>query len=653
MKNIFLQKLILKNFKGIKSKTIDFRSHETNVFGANGTGKTTLFDAFTWVLFGKDSHDRKDFNVKTILENGKTIEKTEHCVIACLSVDGEEVVLTRIYKENWVKKRGEIDAELKGHETEFYVNDVPKKSGEYSAFINEIVNENYFKFITNPKYFTAQNWKVQRDILFEIAGTISDAEIANGNEAFAKLLADLNGKSVEDYKLQINAQKKKLKDDLQAFPIRIDEAEKGKPEAEDWTSIENESLKISNQIDEIDTMMENSTKSLQAINEKNRAIQSEINELTNKQAQLVADKNAENQKIDYQNKSEKREIEFKIYTAKREVSNYQKSIENLEKNKETFASQLKALGAEFDEVNASTYVSSSDGLTCPVWQIKCADSKSLEFHQNNQKKAEETFNADKVEKLNNINKKGVSLKAELAGIDGEISKYRADINKKEAEIKELEQKLAIYPSDNAKLVEVSGESIAEWKELQRKIEAKKGELVPETPSTDNSELKAKKYDLQQLLVALHQKLAKKDQIEAAEKRIAELNAEMSKVSQLISNLEKDEFVIDEFTKAKISESEARINQRFTYVQFKLFDNQLNGAVVPTCEALINGVPYSDANTASQINAGLDIINVLSKFYGVSAPVFIDNRESVSEILPTETQIVNLIVSNQHKKLTVE
>ena len=150
----------------------------------------------------------------------------------------------------------------------------------------------------------------------------------------------------------------------------------------------------------------------------------------------------------------------------------------------------------------------------------------------------------------------------------------------------------------------------------------------------------------------NQKLAKKSQIEAAENRIAELNAEMKKIAQQISTLEKDEFIIDEFTKAKISESEARINSRFTFVQFKLFDTQINGAVVPTCEALINGVPYSDANTASQINAGLDIINVLSKFYGVSAPVFIDNRESVSFILPTETQIVNLIVSPEHKTLSV-
>ena len=529
---------------------------------------------------------------------------------------------------------------------------MPKNFGEFSAYINEIVNENYFKFITNPKYFTSQNWKVQRDILFEISGTVSDAEIANGNQKFAALLDQLNGKSIEDYKLQIQSQKKKLKADLDVIPTRIDEVERNKPEAEDWTSIENESQKISKQIEELDTMMENSTKSLQSINEKNRAIQSEINELTNKQAQLVADKNAENQKIDYQNKSEKREIEFKIETAKREILNHNKSIENLEKSKENFSSQLNALGDEFDAVNASKYESSTDGLTCPVWQIKCADSKSLEFHQNNQKKAEETFNAEKVEKLRKINEKGKTLKAELAGIDGEVAAYKGKISSAEAEIKTLEQKLAIYPSDNAKIVEVSGESIAEWKELQRKIEAKKAELLPETTSTDNGDLKAKKYDLQQLLIALNQKLTKKSQIEAAENRIAELNAEMKKIAQQISTLEKDEFIIDEFTKAKISESEARINSRFTFVQFKLFDTQINGAVVPTCEALINGVPYSDANTASQINAGLDIINVLSKFYGVSAPVFIDNRESVSFILPTETQIVNLIVSPEHKTLSV-
>ena len=652
MKNIFLQQISLHNFKGIKSKTIDFKNHETDILGANGSGKTTIFDAFTWLLFGKDSHDRKDFNIKTILENGKTIEKTEHSVTAILSVDGEEVVLKRIFKESWVKKRGELEAELKGHETEFYVNDVPKKSGEYSAYINEIVNENYFKFITNPKYFTSQNWKVQRDILFEISGTVSDAEIANGNQKFAALIDQLNGKSIEDYKLQIQSQKKKLKADLDVIPTRIDEVERNKPEAEDWASLENESNKISKQIEELDTMMENSTKSLQSINEKNRAIQSEINELINKQAQLVADKNAENQKIDYQNKSEKREIEFKIETAKREILNHNKSIENLEKSKENFSYQLNALGDEFDVVNASKYEASTDGLTCPVWQIKCADSKSLEFHQNNQKKAEETFNAEKVEKLRKINEKGKTLKAELAGIDGEVAAYKGKISSAEAEIKTLEQKLAIYPSDNAKIVEVSGESIAEWKELQRKIEAKKAELLPETTSTDNGDLKVKKYDLQQLLIALNQKLAKKSQIEAAENRIAELNAEMKKIAQQISNLEKDEFIIDEFTKAKISESEARINSRFTFVQFKLFDTQINGATVPTCEALINGVPYSDANTASQINAGLDIINILSKFYGVTAPVFIDNRESVSFILPTETQIVNLIVSPEHKNLSV-
>ena len=200
--------------------------------------------------------------------------------------------------------------------------------------------------------------------------------------------------------------------------------------------------------------------------------------------------------------------------------------------------------------------------------------------------------------------------------------------------------------------EVSGKEIPEWLELQRQIDAKKENITQYPVSGNSDEVKAEKTALQNELMTIHQKLAKKRQIEAAENRIVELNAEMKKIAQQISTLEKDEFIIDEFTKAKISESEARINSRFTFVQFKLFDTQINGAVVPTCEALINGVPYSDANTASQINAGLDIINVLSKFYGVTAPVFIDNRESVSFILPTETQIVNLIVSPEHKTLSV-
>lgn len=397
MKTIYLKSLSLRNFKGIKKLDLSFDKHETNIHGANGTGKTTVFDAFTWVLFGKDSSDRKDFNIKTLNPNGTNVEKTEHTVTAVLSVDGKEITLHRIYRENWVKKRGEADAELKGHETLFYINDVPKKAGEYAAEISEIVDESVFKLITNPQYFPAMKWQDQREILFKIAGTVSDQEIANGNREFEKLLEKLDGKKLADYKIQIAATKRKLKADLEAIPTRIDEAENAKPEAFDFVAIE---------------------------------------------------------------------------------------------------SQI------------------------------------------------------------------------------------------------------------------------EDKELQ-------------------------------------QKLSHKAIIEQQNKRVAQLSAEMKHVAQQISDLEKDEFTLETFTRAKIDEAENRINNRFSFVKFKLFDTQINGAEVETCQALINGVPYSDANTASKINAGIDIINVLCDFNDVTAPIWLDNRESVSEIIYTESQVINLIVNQEYKKLMLK
>ena len=108
----------------------------------------------------------------------------------------------------------------------------------------------------------------------------------------------------------------------------------------------------------------------------------------------------------------------------------------------------------------------------------------------------------------------------------------------------------------------------------------------------------------------------------------------------------------EFIKKKIDTLESMINKKFSYVKFKLFETQINGAEIECCKALIDGVPFSDANTASKINAGLDIINTLCEYYKITAPIFIDNRESVVSIIDCKSQIVNLIVSKPDKTLRV-
>ena len=124
------------------------------------------------------------------------------------------------------------------------------------------------------------------------------------------------------------------------------------------------------------------------------------------------------------------------------------------------------------------------------------------------------------------------------------------------------------------------------------------------------------------------------------------------MAQEIANIEKTQYTIENFIKLKVDTIENRINEKFSLVKFKLFEDQINGGQVETCEALVNGVPFSSLNTASKINAGIDIINTLCEFYNVSAPIFIDNRESVVKLLDSNSQIINLIVSESDKKLRI-
>ena len=100
MKTITLNKLVISNFKGINNLEIDF-SKITNIKGENALGKTSIFDAFTWLLFDKDSKDRKDFDVRTLDANNNIIRGLNPHVVAYLNVDDKEIKLIKTLKEKW------------------------------------------------------------------------------------------------------------------------------------------------------------------------------------------------------------------------------------------------------------------------------------------------------------------------------------------------------------------------------------------------------------------------------------------------------------------------------------------------------------------------------------------------------------------------
>ncbi|KYH35867.1 chromosome partition protein Smc [Clostridium tepidiprofundi DSM 19306] len=642
--NIILKSLKIKNFKGIKDMSIDF-GRVTNIYGENATGKTTIFDAFTWLLFDKDSRDRKDFDIKTIDNNGNVIHGLEHEVTGVLNVDGTDITLSKIYKEKWARKRGEATKEFTGHTTLYHINGVPVKKSEYQKKINDIIDENLFKLISNPLYFSnMMKWQDRRKVLLDIIGDITEARIIEFNcdlKALEQLLVD---KDIDTLKKSIMARKKALNDEIKSIPYRIDELNNSIHKL-DFEALEFRKRGIIAAIKNTEDKLLNSSK----INEEFLKKQDKLYKLKSKlkDIEYVAKDKAE---------EPLKQLEFELREAEKEKSKLKMQLYKLETDiasKESFVSsieeELEKLRNEWNLVNQETLNIPEESFICPTCK------RPLEEHDIKAKKTEmiENFNQNKAEKLAAINTTGKQKKEKMEEFKFGIERLKIEKN---SAVKKIEEVNEILAERKAKIdnftPSIDLENNKEYQEVLKQI--KELETKLSSPRIDNEikELKIKKMQLDKELEEINSQLAYKEQNEKTKVRIKELMDKEKELAQKMAELEGQEFLCEEFIKTKVELLEDSINSKFKHVSFKLFDMQINGGLSETCEALINGVPFGSANTASQINAGLDIINTLTKHYNISTPVIIDNRESINKLIECNSQIINLIVSKD-KKIRVE
>ncbi len=650
VKQITLLRLTLTNFKGIRSFTIDTQG-SVEIYGDNAVGKTTLFDAFTWLLFDKDSQNKKDFQIKTLDSRGNVLRGLDHEVEATLLIDGSQTTLRKVYSEKWTKKRGSATAEFTGHATDYFVDGVPVKMNEYKARVDQIVSEDVFKLLTSPTYFNEQlKWQDRRKLLLQVCGDVSDDEVIASNGELVRLPGILNGRSLEDHRKVIAARRAEINKELDKIPVRIDEVVRSKPDTSglDERDIEESIFTLKMQIEgrEAEEFRIRSGGEVVVKEKRLREIEGELLELKN---QLQAGT-----------------LE-KVVTKRQEVSALKGDYDDLvrqvrdkhrtiERNKQWIVErqvEVDRLRQQWHEVNSEALEHHHDE-NCPT----CGQTLPEEQLQTAHQKAQADFNRWKAERLEQITAKGKNAADEAKRLEQEndVLADMIEALEQQAALKEKEIQVAEYELNDLQAGIKDVESDPQY--IQKKQEAvviqqEIGQLqssIQDTVANVREEIAGLKSRVE----TLEQEKTKFAQIRAAEQRIEELAARERELAAEYERLEQELFLTEEFIRTKVNLLEERINSRFQFARFKLFEQQINGGLAEVCETTYNGVPYSGGlNNAARINVGLDIINTLSEHYGITAPIFIDNAEAVTSLIQTAGQQIRLIVSEKDKQLRVE
>jgi len=637
--NIELKKLTLTNFKGARNVQIDF-TKKTDILGKNESGKTTIMDAFTFLLFGKDSAGNTKFDIKTFDSNNKIIPNLEHEVKAELLLNGELNTLCRAYVEEYEK---ENKSKLKGHHFNYFVNDVPVSASEYEKYVCGIIQEDVFRLLTDPFYFNLKlDVPKRREMLTNMAGMPSDIEIAGENEAFLKLLREIEGKkTLQMLKVETSEKAKKIEKRLDEIKIRLQENDRGKPEPVDAVEIDNKILEKQSKIDEIDALINSSIEKCEAENKKIIENRAKANDL---KLQL--------QTIEFQEKEKERkrvsELNSEKNAATRKINELKPSKLELERIKMLMNERTTKLEAENAQARENykkeqeKEFTSSEKLICPLYGRDCGDLTAIEKFEKDKQEAESKFFLLKMSTCEEIIRFGKANNEIIEENNRKIAEIVKSICEIDEEIKELEKTSNLPEATETPLSEIL-EHNEEYKKLLNEIQLLKNES--EITSPDNSELKMQKKSLQDEIYVLKESLSANKTIADITNREDELLKEEKTLTGELSMLHKTEDTILAFNHAKMEYLETKVNGMFSICKFNLFEKLINGNEVEICEATANGIPFRTQNNAMRINMGLDIIKTFSDFYGVKAPIFIDNAESVNELFETNSQMIRLIVTN--------
>ena len=672
---ITIKEMIVRNFKGISNFELVAKGNNLDVRGDNGTGKTSLYDAFLWCLFGKNSQDQSDtkFDWKPLDQDGNERHRLETFVNVEFDIDGVAKVFSRTITEKWTKKRGSIVDTFDGHTTAYHIDGLKVTQKDYKAEIEALGGESLFQMLTKVNYF-AEVMKAddRRKILLEMAGDVSVSDVIASNKELAKLPDILDGKSVEERTALVKQAMKQVNKDIKELPGRIDEAQRSLPDIEELDKQELSTRKLSLQADlsrAQDELSAAKTNQLGAELKARRAeLKAKFAEAERLYALDEAKKSADALALEQDKLNRMRESSARVESERHEaMSNLRKAKDG----RESAENEIRKLEkwnedarSEFEKLQSETFPEFDEHrLTCPVCGQNYGEEKMAEIKAKyEQEKA--GFNEMKSDKLKDIRSQGKKNAAEIKLLKSDIEEGSDYIKELELKIKELDSLLEIKAKDIAEQANRIKDLTKEAPTFRTTPEAK---VLIEEGEAINAKLESLDRDQAAVVLEIESKvgaiLAEITEVNdllyrfelhaKQQERVDELIAKEQSLGLKFGELEQQLMVLEEYVRTKVSLLTETINNQFRIVKFKLFDTAINGGLIECCEPTVGGANYSTGlNNAARINAGLDIINALMNHYDLHLPLFVDNAESVNELIEVDTQVITLSVS-QDKKLTVK
>ena len=651
-----IKSLRLENFQGLKAATFDFEGQSASIYGDNATGKTTVYNAVTWLLFDRPSTGAKNYTPKTKGPEGD-LHYLDHAAEARFIMDdGRLVTLRKVFRENYKKKKGSATAEFDGHSVDFFIDGVPVKEKEYTATLMAFCGgAEKMKMLTMPHYFAEDMaWDARRKILLEICGDVNDQDVIaahkelEGLDSFLLMPGTVGQHyTVEEYKKIAAAQKSDINKQLQDIPGRIDEAQRAIPEERiDPADVEH-------RLGELHTQRDRLTEHKSATLAGNTAAAAAKAKTAGAAATLAQARTVYLNRAAEANQSTNDTIgslQLEIFSLQSDRARAQEEADRLRRNMERMTSRRDELLKEYSAVQVETWNEAE--AVCPTCH--------RELPEEDVARMREDFNLRKSNRLQTINEQGQkeASKEKIEEARQRIAELQTEADTAEAELERLGKSLEAARA--ALKTAPPFEETEEYARLAAVVAACQAE--EEDAGKDTSQaveaINRQIEDVYEEARRLQEQKGQEDRARAQEKRIEELKAQEKRLSAQYEELEKGIYLCDQFTKAKVDMLTDRINNKFQSVRFRLFVEQQNGGVKDDCEVMIPAeggrmVPYAFANNAARINAGLEIIEALSKHWGLAMPVFIDNAESVTHLARLDAQIIRLVVSEGDRKLRLE